>query len=134
MPDSHYQPDPTTDIHQGAIYEFRPIFWLDPPLWIAQNVEFHDPARTDLIQWKDFARAFHNSADNQEFVLATAKVRFLVILSSTRESREHRLKEVRVAPIYSIDPNRMRPDFLEGLKRGSTLRSFICKVIRIFEE
>lgn len=111
---SLYHPDPTKEIHQGAIYRFRPIFWLTPPLWIARNLDFHTPAKADLVKWEDFPRAFHNSNDNQEFVLATAKIRYLIIISSTREARHPRYKDVRVAPIYTTEDK--SPEFVDGLK------------------
>jgi len=112
-----YQLDPRTILHRGAIFRYRPIFWLDPPLWILRNHRWTPPA--NIYSPSELRDAFsRRGEDNQEDVIARAKVRYIVILSNDVEARKPQFKEVIIAPIYTVDPQMHRPYFLEALRRG----------------
>lgn len=114
-----YQHDPRPILHRGAIFQYRPIFWLDPPLWILRNHRWTPPRSADIYTRRELSDAFRRGIeDNQENVIARAKVRYIVILSNDVEARKHQFKELIVAPIYRVDPQVHRHDFLETLRQG----------------
>ncbi|NHZ71611.1 MAG: hypothetical protein GWP17_00790 [Aquificales bacterium] len=96
-----YRVDPTNYIHQGAIYTFRPVSWLNPPLKIIRNkrsgrhVEYADiyPASEvyDAFRIRDTAY--------QEEIVALAKVRPMVVVSK----RPDRGSSVLVAPFHTVE-------------------------------
>jgi len=114
-----YQQDSITTLHRGAIFRYRPIFWLDPPLWILRNQRWTPPRSASIYAPSELRGAFRrHTEDNQEDVIARAKVRYIVVLSNDIEARKPHFKEVIVVPIYTIDPQEHRPRFLENLRRG----------------
>jgi len=114
-----YQRDPRPILHRGAIYQYRPIFWLDPPLWILRNYRWTTPRSANIYALSELRDAFgRGSEDSQEDVIARAKVRYIVILSNDFEASKPQFKEVIVAPTYTVDPQAHRPEFLEDLRQG----------------
>jgi len=114
-----YQHDPRPILHRGAIFQYRPIFWLNPPLWVLRNHRWTPPRSVDIYAPSELRDAFSRGIeDNQEDVIARAKVRYIVILSNDVEARKPQFKEVIVAPIYTLDPQVHRHDFLEALRQG----------------
>lgn len=114
-----YQRDLRSILHRGAIFQYRPIFWLDPPLWILRNHQWTPPRSASIYARSELRDAFRRGIeDNQEDVIARAKVRYIVILSNDLEARKPQFKEVIIAPIYTIDPQAHRPRFLETVRQG----------------
>lgn len=114
-----YQRDLYPILHRGAIFQYRPIFWLDPPLWILRHQRWTPPRSAGIYAPSELHDAFRRGIeDNQEDVVARAKVRYIVILSNDVEARKSQFKELIVAPIYTVDPQVHRPDFLEALRQG----------------
>lgn len=106
-------------MHQGAIYRYRPIFWLNHPLWIVRDRDFSPPPpfAAHLYRQNDLRDAFRGGNGNEEDVVARAKRRFLVVLSPQVEIDTNAVKKVLVAPLYSIT-DRTRPDIAERVRRG----------------
>jgi hypothetical protein len=102
----YYQANPDPDIQRGAIYEFRPVMWLKPPLWIAEGIQFGNPGSADLYNWSNHSQRFFHSHDkkHQEYVLADAKVRPVIVLSNERELRVSSFSRILVAPLYTLRP------------------------------
>lgn len=100
----YYQTDSNPDIHRGAIYEFRPVMWLKPPLWIAEVINFGNPGSANLHNWSNSPdRFFHSYADeHKEYVLATAKIRHIIVLSNQKELRMPSFKQILVVPLYTL--------------------------------
>ena len=114
-----YQWDSRTILHRGAIFQYRPIFWLAPPLWILRNYQWTPPRSAYIYTSAELGDAFgRGNEDNQEDVIARAKVRYIVILSNDIEARKPQFKELIVAPIYTVDSQVHRPDFIEALRQG----------------
>lgn len=111
-----FQLDKSTSLHRGAIYHLRPIFWLEPPLWILRDHNWTIPRSASLNRITELSDAFQGS-DSEEDVLAKAKIRPLIILSNDKDINSKYIKEVIVAPIYSIKPEHPQ-DFLDKLKQG----------------
>jgi hypothetical protein len=119
MPLSLFAKDTKTTIHRGAIYKYRPIFWVSPPLWVLREVEWSPPRHAAVHRWEELRDAFRlSSQENQEQIVASAKVRYIVVLSNEFEANEKKFKDVVVAPTYSIHPEKHRQQFLKGLREG----------------
>ena len=63
---------------------------------------------------RDAFRTGYN--DNQEDVIARAKVRYVIVLSSDLEARNRIMHDVLVAPTYTLDASTHRPEFLEQVR------------------
>ena len=115
-----YQEDINSDMHQGAIYEYRPFFWLEPPLLIVRDIQWLRGGRGqgDIIAADQLTDAFRRaqSQGNQEDVLAKAKVRHIIILSKNKFAQREQERVVLVAPTYTLDSNRHRLRFIDGLR------------------
>lgn len=113
-----YENDSRVGFHRGALYEFRPIFWLEPPLWILRNTNWSKPRRTTIYRFpEEISDAFRLSqTDHQEDVVARAKVRTVAIWSRSKHAQSPGLKDVVVLPFYTVDPVRHSPKFLDDLK------------------
>jgi len=117
---SLYEQDPTPAPTQGSIFRFCPIFWIDAPLTLVRDIDYN---RMTARIWQSPGLppdAFQRGAlDNQENVLATAKVRYLVVLSPSHEATMAGIRSLVVAPIYKADPASIsRADLLNRIKRG----------------
>jgi hypothetical protein len=98
---SLYQKDINTEPHRGAIYEFRPVFWLEPPLWILRDVRLSPPRQANIYPENEVQNAFRLiNQNNEEDIMARAKKRPVVILSSDLDISSH--NNLVVAPIYSL--------------------------------
>ena len=115
-----YQQDSNNEMHQGAIYEYRPFFWLEPPLLVVRNLQWTSGGRAngDIIAADQLPDTFRRtqSQDNQEDVVARAKVRHIIILSKNKFVQREQERVVLVAPTYTLDSNRHRPKFIDGLR------------------
>ena len=104
-------------MHRGAIYQYRLIFWLEPPLWLLRNISWTPPKSATIHRWRELSDAFRlREADNQENVIARAKVRYIAILSRDFEAQKPQFKEVIVAPTYTLDPTEHRQSFLDNVR------------------
>ena len=123
MPGSLYQSDPGKAVHRGAVFEFRPVSWLDPPLWCIRNVRYGNPGSADLYEHSALLSAFRvKSEEHQEHVLARAKVRHVVVLSNDYVNSLPTLDKVAIVPSYSLQPH--KPEFAERVRRGEFLGVF----------
>jgi hypothetical protein len=90
-------------IHQGAIYCYRPFFWLETPLWISRITSYDPQNRHAQLftesQLPDAFRGEHIIED----VLVKAKRRFVIVISKNSEAQHSKYKDVLVAPFYSFD-------------------------------
>lgn len=88
---------PHDHVHQGAVYVHVPVAWVPQPLWVLRpkHRPFEDmgPRRAD-----ELADSFVGDGGH-ELVIAEAKARPVVVLSSFSELR--RLRQVRIVPLYS---------------------------------
>lgn len=105
-PEDFYQQDTRHEIHQGAIYEYRPFFWLDPPLYLLRNFtkprsRNHPGHATVLLADHQHDAFAVGDQENQEDVRAVAKARFLIVLSNDNYLRRPENKDILVAPIFS---------------------------------
>ena len=89
-------------IHQGAIYQYRPFYWMQLPIWIARNTRFEPGNRyTQLFCESELSDAFR-LGNREEEILVKAKKRFVIVISNEKENNESRYKEVLVVPFYSF--------------------------------
>ena len=116
--ESPYQESTGTIIQRGAIYKFRPIFWLNrPPLWILRNISFGAHNQAEVYREEQLRDAFRQSSqDHEEDVIARAKVRYVAVLSSTREAQNKSVKTVMVAPFYTLKGDKISSDDLTHIR------------------
>lgn len=101
-----FRPDPSDDLSQGSIYRYRPVIWLEPPLWLVRETRWTEPVRARLQRWDQVSDAFRRGEQqNQEDVLARAKVRFVIVLSNDIEAGAPEVHQVKVAPTYTLHPD-----------------------------
>ena len=107
-------------IHRGAIYKFRPIFWLRPPLWLLRNIVFRNPGNADVYRADSLSDAFRiYETGHEEDVIARAKIRYVVVLSSDFESQRRNIKSLLVAPFYTLDAKKFPPDILSIVRSNN---------------
>jgi hypothetical protein len=117
---SPYEIDNNPMMHRGAIYEFRPVFWLRPPLWILRNLKVSTPGRADVYRWDELAGAFRSfEEEHEEDVVARAKIRYVVILSNNRETQNQAFKSVLVAPLYTLKVEKLSEAKLKFIRSNS---------------
>lgn len=123
-PEELYRRDERAVLHQGAICQFSPIPWFEPPpLWILRNIDWEQGV-TELWQWESLGDAFRRE-ERAENVILAAKVRTVIVLSNDAEARHSGLKEVAVAPVYTLD--RQNPAdyrFIDRLIKGELTDSY----------
>jgi hypothetical protein len=119
MPISPFYEDDLSKMHRGAIYEFRPISWLEPPLWIARN---RYRGQATIHKWEGLHNAFRQGMEeNQEEILAKAKLRYVATVSSENRIAQERLSLILVAPFYTLQVEKLKagnPYRLEGLRNN----------------
>ena len=116
---SFYELDSSTIIHRGAIYQYRPIFCLEPPLWILRNEQWTLPRSASIYPQNELRDAFRrNIEDNQENVIARAKIRFVVVMSNDYECAKRQFGEVVVVPAYTLDPVTHSTEFLDKTRNN----------------
>lgn len=112
MSDTPYLPTGSSGIHRGDIYRFRPVPWLAPPVWILDNVDWtHRRATLRLSDPKNTFR--DRSRNNQEYVIAEAKLRYVIVLYL---ATPHDLS-ASVIPVYSFADHK-NPAFLEAVRQS----------------
>ena len=117
---SLYKIEPSTGIYRGAIYKYLPIFWLESPLWIIRTINWTKPITASLQQESDITDSFSLATlGNEEDVLARAKRRFIVVVSPNYGIGK--LKDILVAPIYSIEGKGFSPEDKEYIKNNPSL-------------
>jgi hypothetical protein len=88
---------PHNHVHQGAVYIHVPVIWVPHPLWVMRpkdrRYEDAEPRLADELT------DLFVGQDGREVILAQAKARPVVVLSTFAELR--RLRQVRVVPLYS---------------------------------
>lgn len=109
---------PHLHVHQGALYVRVPVAWVPPPLWVMRPK--HRPFEDMGAKRADELSDVFVGDDGQESILAQAKSRPVVVLSTFSELR--RLRQVRVVPLYSYRQSsalaRLRSEIEDG-KVGS---------------
>lgn len=125
-PEFFYTQDEKSNIHQGAIYEYRPFFWLDPPLYLLRNVNrpitgSYPGSATVLLESEQSDAFRQGESENQEDVLAIAKRRFVIVLSRDSYLSRQRNKDILVAPIFSFKDRHYEdhPSFVDRIKNGN---------------
>jgi len=114
---SLYQIDKQTTPHRGAIYKFRPVSWLEPPLWILRDVRLAPPRQANIYPENEAQNAFRLAhQNNEEDIMARAKKRPVVILSSDIDIKSH--SNLVVAPIYSIGSDKSNKDLEEKIRNN----------------
>lgn len=115
MPPGLFQPDNDQTIHRGAIFKYRPISWLKPPLWLVRDIDWHTHYASVFKQadmWQAFQR---RDEDNQEDVIARAKIRYVIVVSNDYEARRQEFHDVLVAPTYTFDDQKAyRRDLIQS--------------------
>ncbi len=112
MSDARYLPVHSSGVHQGDVYRFRPVPWLSPPVWVLEYIDWTN--RQATIRLTDLNDAFRDrSRDNQENVIAEAKLRYVIVLYiATPHARS-----ASVTPVYSFADHRNLA-FLRSVRRG----------------
>ena len=124
MLETIYERDSDERIHCGAIYQYRPIPWLEPPLWLLRDIQWTPPRYASVHDCEELQDAFRRYADdNQEDIVARAKRRYVLVLTSTSEARYRGVKQVIVAPAYTFDQDD-KPDFVAQVKRDKIYHTF----------
>ena len=114
---SLYQKDPRKQIHRGAIYRFRPVFWLEPPLYILRDIRWESPGCADFYLRNELQDDFKVAKwQHEENVVARAKVRSVIILSNDFEANNPNMAELVIAPVYTLKPDKMTPERLNKLR------------------
>lgn len=113
---SLYERDDSSIARQGTIFEFRPVFWIEPPVTLVRDINY-TTRQASIYRHPQWPRnAFRRSEEyNQEDVLARAKVRYVVVLSPDHEATARQIRQLVVAPIYGLAG---RPDLAERIKGG----------------
>lgn len=113
---NHYEPPSPGEPHRGDIYRFKPVAWLRPPLWLLRHTD-SALGRASLVlaqQARDaFCRAERN---NQEYVLAEAKLRYVILMSPSREIKSPHIRDLLVLPLCTIDPDALPPHLLARIR------------------
>ncbi|NLE46280.1 MAG: hypothetical protein GX620_16295 [Chloroflexi bacterium] len=113
---SLYCADENPAPHRGAVYQYRPVPWLEPPLWLVRDVHWSPPRRATIFQTGEVRDAFRRAdQEHQEDVMTRAKQRFVVVLSADPELGKRNLKEVMVAPAYTFHETHP-PTFVEAVR------------------
>ncbi len=119
-----YEVDSRTTPHRGAIYEYRPIPWLEPPLFLLRNIRWSNPGYADLYPGDAVRDAFRRGDQaRQEYVVASAKVRFVVVVSSDVETGHLGSRSVVVVPAYTFSET-VTPSFRAQVQRGASPYAF----------
>lgn len=114
---SPYQADNSAQMHRGAIYLWRPVFWIRPPLWILRDISYSAPRHAVPHLQSELSDAFSRGIDeNKESVIARAKIRSVAVLSSQTEIDAPHVKKLLVAPFYSLKPDDRRPDIVRDIR------------------
>jgi hypothetical protein len=102
QPEHLYRRVNQVSLHQGAICGFSPVAWFEPPpLWVLREIDW-DYRSAELWQWEELSDAF-SRAHREEWIAVSAKVRTVIVLSNDAESRNRGVKELVVAPVYTLD-------------------------------
>lgn len=113
---NHYEPPSPGEPRRGDIYRFKPVAWLRPPLWLLRYTDF-TAGRASLLLAKQVPDAFRRAErDNQEYVLAEAKLRYVILMSPSQEIRSSHIRDLLVLPLYTIDPDTLPSHLLERLR------------------
>lgn len=113
---SLYRRDPSSSIHRGAIYQYRPVAWLEPPLWCIRRIRWStNPPTASLWRRDQLTNAFRRKTrEHEEDVKAPAKVRHVLVVSHDVYCQEPYYKEVSVIPTYTLKAH--RPEVLEAIR------------------
>jgi hypothetical protein len=106
---SLYRQDPSETPHCGAIYKYRPVFWLNPPLWCLRNIQWtQKPPEASLRKAEELPNAFSlRVQDNEEDVMARAKIRHIVVLSQDAYAQNPGFDDVIIVPSYTLKPTQL---------------------------
>ncbi len=114
-------PPPISAIARGDIYEFVPIHWLNPPVYVLRNWT-QDTA--DVLPADTVGDAFRLvSRDNREYIITEAKTRFVVVFSHDTEIKKGHAY-VLVVPVYTINPQIDDPRLIDHLRRYQVYNAF----------
>jgi hypothetical protein len=112
----HYEPSTPGDPHRGDIYRFKPVAWLRPPLWLLRYTDFA-AGRAGLVLAKQIRDTFRKAEHNhQEYVLAEAKLRYVILMSPSQEIKSSHIRDLLVLPLYTIDPDALPSHRLARLR------------------
>jgi hypothetical protein len=113
---SHYEPPSPGEPHRGDIYRFKPVAWLRPPLWLLRHTDF-TAGRASLVVASQVRDAFRRAErDDQEYVLAEAKLRYVILMSPSQEIKSSHIRDVLVLPLYTIDPDALPSHLLARIR------------------
>ena len=115
-------PSPTSSpVCRGDIYEFVPIPWLNPPVYILRNWQL---GTAEVLQASRVKDAFRVGArDNKEFIITEGKTRFVVVFSHDAELRKGQTY-VLVVPVYTINAQSDDPVLLDNLRHHRIYNAF----------
>jgi hypothetical protein len=125
MSPSLYQGDSRKQIHRGAIYQFRPVFWLEPPLYILRDIQWESPRHAGLYLQNELHNQFRVAdSRNEECVVAQAKVRSVIVLSHDYEASDPNVEDLVIAPVYTLKPDKMARETLDRFRGNHFPASF----------
>ncbi len=112
MSEALYQLTTKSGIYQGDIYRYRPVPWLSPPVWIIEYINWMQ--RSASLRLSNLSDAFFDRIrGNQEFVLAEAKLRYVIILYLAMPTDV----TASVVPVYSFADHKNQT-FLQAVEQG----------------
>lgn len=112
MSEPFYQLTTKRGIFQGDIYRFRPVPWLSPPVWIIEYINWVQ--RSASLRLSNLSDAFFDrSRGNQEFVLAEAKLRYVIVLYLAAPNDV----TASVVPVYSFADHKNQA-FLQAVEQS----------------
>jgi len=123
MNERHYIDADLTGIFLGDIYYAVVPFGLREPIWVI-TPQFSQ--RVATLQTLDrVPQAFRDARkDNTEFILGEAKLRPVLVLSRNQVCQHSGIREVFVAPVYTLDQDVVNSERIERIRSDSDVSKF----------
>jgi hypothetical protein len=123
MNESHYIDADVSGIFLGDIYYAVVPFRLREPIWVI--IPQFSQRRATLQTLDRMPQAFRDvRKDNTEFILGEAKLRPVLVLSRNQVCQHHGIREVFVAPVYTLDQDVANSERIERIRRDADVSKF----------
>jgi len=123
MNESHYTDANSSGIFLGDIYYAVVPFGLREPIWVI-NPQFSQ-RRATLQTLSRMPRAFRDvRKNNTEFILGEAKLRPVLVLSRNQVCQHPGIREVFVAPVYTLDQDVATSERIDRIRRDGDVSKF----------
>jgi len=123
MNESYYIDADLSGIFLGDIYYAVVPFGLREPIWVI-TPQFAQ-RRATLQTLDRTPQAFRDARkDNTEFILDEAKLRPVLVLSRNQVCQHPGIREVFVAPVYTLDQDVPDSEWIERIRRDADVSKF----------